>query len=267
MRQARQRLGDDGPVRRFLRPHYSLRTGAAPPDGRPHGRRRRSPVERRALAMPLPEPQGVRDVRSSSGFSNALRSSCRYSSPDSTPRPHPRPRRTRVLAAEPFDLLARLGERWSRTTLPGRISPTPIVRRLSDLAVQPLSRPSRASSCGRGRSSGGRPRVRTDAVDTAVTLDEPHRVPRQVVVDDVARLLEVHALGEHVGRDEDVEEVIVLPGGASVVRGAKPKSAASFPSRPPAAAASRPGRRRGGVAVDALARGTRRSSRRCRRSR
>ena len=55
-----------------------------------------------------------------------------------------------------------------------------------------------------------------DAVDPPVPLDEPHRVPRQVVVDDVPGLLEVHALGQHVGSDQQVIQVlgVLAPGGA-----------------------------------------------------
>ena len=37
--------------------------------------------------------------------------------------------------------------------------------------------------------------IGADPVDAAVALYEPHRVPRQVVVDDVPGLLEVHAFG------------------------------------------------------------------------
>ena len=44
-----------------------------------------------------------------------------------------------------------------------------------------------------------------DAVDAAVALDQADRVPGQVVVDDDAAVLEVLALGEHVGADEDVD--------------------------------------------------------------
>jgi hypothetical protein len=49
---------------------------------------------------------------------------------------------------------------------------------------------------------------RADAVDASMALHEPHRVPRQVEVDDVASLLEVHTLREHVGGDEDVVAVL-----------------------------------------------------------
>ena len=44
--------------------------------------------------------------------------------------------------------------------------------------------------------------ARADAVDAPVALDQAHRVPRQVVVDDVAGLLQVDALGQDVGGDE-----------------------------------------------------------------
>ena len=51
-----------------------------------------------------------------------------------------------------------------------------------------------------------------DAVDTAVPLHQTHRVPRQVVVDDVAALLQVQALGQHVGCQQDVVLVPFLTG-------------------------------------------------------
>ena len=50
-----------------------------------------------------------------------------------------------------------------------------------------------------------------DAVDAAVALHQPHRVPRHVEVDDVAALLQVHALRQHVGRDYEIVKVVVLP--------------------------------------------------------
>lgn len=49
---------------------------------------------------------------------------------------------------------------------------------------------------------------RTDAINATVALDQPHGIPWQVVVDDMARLLEVDALGQHVGCDEDVVPVL-----------------------------------------------------------
>ena len=55
--------------------------------------------------------------------------------------------------------------------------------------------------------------LRADAVDAAVALDKPHRVPWKVVVDDVAGLLEVHALGQHVRGQEQVQ-VITRPLGS-----------------------------------------------------
>ena len=65
-----------------------------------------------------------------------------------------------------------------------------------------------------------------DAVDTAVALDDPHRVPRQVVVDHLPGLLEVHAFGEHVGGEQDVELVLGrgLAGGVAGAGGRRGES-------------------------------------------
>ena len=46
-----------------------------------------------------------------------------------------------------------------------------------------------------------------DPVDPPVTLDKAHRIPRQIEVDDVAALLEVHPFGKHICRDQKVEDV------------------------------------------------------------
>ena len=46
---------------------------------------------------------------------------------------------------------------------------------------------------------------RADAVDAAESLDDPHRVPVDVVVDEVVAVLEVLALADAVGADEHVE--------------------------------------------------------------
>ena len=45
----------------------------------------------------------------------------------------------------------------------------------------------------------------TDAVDPAKPLDDPHRVPVDVVVDEVVAVLEVLALGDTVRGDQDVQ--------------------------------------------------------------
>ena len=45
----------------------------------------------------------------------------------------------------------------------------------------------------------------TNAVDAPEALDQPHRVPVQVVVDDVVTVLQVEPLGEHVGGDQRVD--------------------------------------------------------------
>ena len=55
-----------------------------------------------------------------------------------------------------------------------------------------------------------------DPVDPPVPLNEAHRVPRQVVVDDVPGLLEVHAFGQHIGGDKQVIQVLgMLPAGGA----------------------------------------------------
>ena len=92
---------------------------------------------------------------------------------------------------------------------------------------------------------------RADAVYAPVALHEPHRVPRQVEVDDVPRLLEVHALGEHVGRNKQVVGVLRPSFGACEETGAKPKRTSSVPPLLPVTVVRRPryGARRGvGVA-------------------
>ena len=50
-----------------------------------------------------------------------------------------------------------------------------------------------------------------DAVDAAVPLHQPHRVPRHVEIDDVPALLKVYAFCQHVGGDQEVVAVRVLP--------------------------------------------------------
>ena len=51
--------------------------------------------------------------------------------------------------------------------------------------------------------------VRTpNAIDTAVPLHQPHRVPREVVVHHVAALLEIHALGEDVRAEQQVKAIL-----------------------------------------------------------
>ena len=47
-----------------------------------------------------------------------------------------------------------------------------------------------------------------DTVDAPVALHESHRVPGQIVVDDPSALLEVHTLGQNVGRHQDVIFII-----------------------------------------------------------
>jgi hypothetical protein len=47
-----------------------------------------------------------------------------------------------------------------------------------------------------------------DPIDAAVPLHETHRIPRHVVIHDVPALLEVHALGQHVSRDEHIKAIL-----------------------------------------------------------
>ena len=64
---------------------------------------------------------------------------------------------------------------------------------------------------------------RADPVDATVALHQPHRVPRQVVVDDVAGLLQVHPFGQHVGGHHDVVQIVVRAlGGISGAGGEPP---------------------------------------------
>ena len=50
------------------------------------------------------------------------------------------------------------------------------------------------------------------AVDAAGALDHAHRVPVHVVVDDLGGVLEVDALGEHVGGEQHVDRVLQRAG-------------------------------------------------------
>ena len=63
---------------------------------------------------------------------------------------------------------------------------------------------------------------RADAVDAAEALDDPHRVPVDVVVDEEVAVLEVLALADAVGADQHVD--LALPPSAS--RGAAASTAA-----------------------------------------
>ena len=48
----------------------------------------------------------------------------------------------------------------------------------------------------------------SDPVNPTVPLHQAHRVPREVVVHDIAALLEVHPLGKDVRAEEQVEAVL-----------------------------------------------------------
>ena len=50
------------------------------------------------------------------------------------------------------------------------------------------------------------------AVHAADALHEAHRVPVQVVIDQPRRVLEVQALGQHVGRNQDADFVLACGG-------------------------------------------------------
>ena len=65
-----------------------------------------------------------------------------------------------------------------------------------------------------------------DAIDSPVTLHESHRVPRKVVVDDMSRLLEIHAFGQNIGRHENIEEAITLV--SRRLRGSRSEAEESF---------------------------------------
>src|SRR5262245_49376566 len=52
----------------------------------------------------------------------------------------------------------------------------------------------------------------SDSIHTSVALDETHRIPREIVVDDVAALLKVHPLGEDVSAEEQVKAILRMRG-------------------------------------------------------
>ena len=95
-------------------------------------------------------------------------------------------------------------------------------RRLGDLALQALLEAQERVELHVGEEAAQKDAVvrAADAVDAAVALHDAHRVPGQVVVDDVARLLEVDALGQHVGGEQQVVLVLVC-GRRWRVRGAR----------------------------------------------
>ncbi len=182
------------------------RSGTGPAGGRRPGRRRRNPPRRPA------RPCRSRNPREAPGSApRAAGSRGPREGPGGTPRRCGRRRlrrpleQRRVLLADAFDLLAGLGEDEVARPGPGQ-----------DLVLDAdRGRPPGRSCAGavpRGRAGRRAPRrgssvrmntrcvARADAVDAAVALHEPHRVPGQVVVDDVPGLLEVDALGEDVGR-------------------------------------------------------------------
>jgi len=87
-----------------------------------------------------------------------------------------------VLAVQPVDLNTCFGDADGAASRPGSTSPTP---------------------CGR-RARGA--------------AHESHRVPRQIVINDMARLLKVDTLGENIGSDDDVVAVLTAGQGKSPVR-------------------------------------------------
>jgi hypothetical protein len=70
-----------------------------------------------------------------------------------------------------------------------------------------------------------------DPVDAAVSLHQAHRVPRKVVVDDVAGLLQVDAFGEDIGGDDNVVAVRGVRWGVDRLSGAR-SPRAPRPCRP-----------------------------------
>ena len=88
------------------------------------------------------------------------------------------------------------------------------VAEMSSSTMRPLTRCSRlmyssSSMLGQKLTSWMRVVGRADAVDAAEALDDAHRVPVDVVVDQPVAVLEVLAFGDAVGGDEQVEFALV----------------------------------------------------------
>src|SRR5579875_391557 len=123
---------------------------------------------------------------------------------------------TRVLFLELFDLFAGFGEdllprgcTWNDFVLnPNarrrllKLSPYP--RLQVEQIVQPLVRKEAAHV---HVAMGA-----TDAVDASMALHQAHRVPGQIVVDNIARLLKVHTFSQNIGRDQNIVEVFIPSG-------------------------------------------------------
>lgn len=119
----------------------------------------------------------------------------------------------RVLFKQALDFLARLAEDLAALRRPGHgRGNTDGGRGHGDLGedallqvkklIEALRRKDRPQENARMRAA--------DAVDAAMPLDKAHWIPRHVEIDDMTALLEVHTLGQHVGRNEDVVEIGVL---------------------------------------------------------
>src|SRR5579875_1280361 len=122
----------------------------------------------------------------------------------------------RVLVLEFFDLLPRLGE----DLFPGgsagnyfvlnsdagrglfQFSPDP--RLQVEQVVQPPVR--------KETSHIYVPMRAANAVDASMALHQAHRIPGQIVVDNVARLLKVHTFSKDIGRYQNVVAVLVGSG-------------------------------------------------------
>jgi len=52
-------------------------------------------------------------------------------------------------------------------------------------------------------------------IHTAVPLDQAHRIPREIVVNHIAALLEVHSFRQNVGAQEQIEAILRIGGQGS----------------------------------------------------
>src|ERR1019366_2550987 len=87
-------------------------------------------------------------------------------------------------------------------------------RRLLDLPVQPFLELKQPLQLVVREEAAEKDLVEAaaDTVDAAVALNEPHGVPGEVIVDNVASLLKVHAFAQYIRGDDDVEQVLVATG-------------------------------------------------------
>ena len=95
--------------------------------------------------------------------------------------------------------------------LPGKhVSHTDRGVRVGDLPLQPFLEPEETVEVRGGEEAVDVDEavVGADPIDAAVALHEAHRVPGQVDADDVPGLLEVHALRQDVGGEQDIEQIL-----------------------------------------------------------